>query len=217
MKYRFVVGTFLLFAWGITGCSPASPERTSDLLPSSPEVAAASPRSAPEGACVLPIYQLDDLRQRLLPASRLTSGAVAQLVRANPQLPAPFRDYDPYVALSALDTVRCGAFTLVPVFYQSDDCCEDLYYLTFAAGTQQLLDWRQVASRGMDGQWHAEATMHRDAGGGLVVTELVDESEDEGPTYYRDSVVIAYSISAQGQFRSTRLDSVRTNRKRSKQ
>ncbi|WP_084443101.1 hypothetical protein [Hymenobacter roseosalivarius] len=150
----------------------------------------------------------------MLPASRLTSTAVAQLVRSNPQLPAPFRDYHPYVALSALDTVHCAAFTLVTVLYQSEDCCEDLYYLTFAAGTQQLLDWRQVASRGMDGQWQAEATLHRDVIGRLVVTELVDESEDEGPTYYRDSVVIAYTISPQGHFRSTRLDSIRTNRTR---
>lgn len=142
--------------------------------------------------------------------AKLSPALVARMVRQNPQLPPLFKEYNAYWQLYALDTVRCQGFVIVSYLYRHEDCCSDVYYLTFTPDGKKVTDWAVIAQTGADGMWGATATMSTQ-GNRLRVTALT-ENEDEGveEVMLRDSVITDYSVTPQGKFIRAKIDSVRT-------
>lgn len=134
------------------------------------------------------------------------------MLRHNPGLPRFFKDYSEYTDLLVLDTLRCQNYSLVPVLWRHEDCCEDLVYLTTSPDGSAVLDSMRIAGRGMDGQWHAEASM-RVAGNGELHTTALEEndSDAEGVPNVLNSVVTAYAVSPQGRFTKRQISSVQRN------
>ncbi|GAB3823963.1 hypothetical protein GCM10028821_02300 [Hymenobacter jeollabukensis] len=160
-------------------------------------------------ACALPVYDLATIAKT---HKRLSTDDVQQMMRQNPGLPSFFKDYSQYTDLLVLDTLRCQGYTLVPVLWRHEDCCEDLVYLTTSSDGSAVLDSMRVAGRGMDGQWHAEASMRLASHGELLATVLEENASDsESEPNVLDSVVTAYAVSPQGRFTKRQVSSVQRN------
>ena len=204
----------------VTACHEAPSQETVAVTrppaPPAPSTAApGSPPSAPPALpCPLPVYQLEELGKQLVGKARLSPAAVKQWLQRYPRLPRWFGDYGDGQDLRVVDTLKCPGYTLVTMFYEHEDCCEDLYYVTYTPDRSALVGWQRVAQRGADGFWQAESRLRRDADGRLVVTHLADNQEDEGSAYYRDSVVTRYELTPAGRWARVRLDSARTNHTR---
>jgi hypothetical protein len=205
------VATLAVSTLALAGCQPSPPFDSQPVQGSAP-----IPSATNAASCALPAYEFATLRTRFSAPSRLSAATVAALVRRNPQLPDHFARYQDYEQdLFAIDTLRCAQYWLVPLLYRYDDCCEDLYYLTFAPGAQQLRDWQRVASRGADGFWQQQARLQAHADGHLTVTSVGEDEDSEAPEsqgrrYVRDSVVRTYRVSAGGRLTRLRVDSIRT-------
>jgi hypothetical protein len=214
MNQLYTVGALLVGLGALaSSCNrPAEEQAAAPAPPPAAQPSAPAPAPLPQPpACPLPAYQWKALADKPV----LDSLTVAALARQHPQLPEFFREYSAvYEHLRVLDTIRCAGFTLLPLLYEHEDCCEDLLYLTFTPDGRQLLDYLRPAGRGADGQWQAEATLRAEASGQLRVTTKTRNQDDEGPAYYRDVVQYAYSLTPAGRFVRTRLDSVRTTHRR---
>lgn len=135
------------------------------------------------------------------------------MLRQSSGLPSFFKNYSSeYEDLFVLDTLRCQGYTLVPVLWRHEDCCEDVYYLTTSPNGSAVLDSVRIAGRGMDGQWHAEASMRLAANRELHVTTLEENGSDsEGEPNLLDSVITAYTVTPQGRFTKRQVSNVQRN------
>ncbi|WP_133256838.1 hypothetical protein [Hymenobacter edaphi] len=128
------------------------------------------------------------------------------MLRRTPRLPGFFKDYNEYVDLVLLDSLRCPAYNLLTVLWRHEDCCEDLYYLTTSPTGSAVLDSVRIAARGLDGQWHAEALMRPTGNGELLVTAREENDSDaQNEPNVLDSVVTAYAVTPQGRFVTKQL------------
>lgn len=210
----------------IAGCNAAPQKENQAAGTSTPPVATAS-KSA-EGMqkplpalrqginCKLPVYQLTKLEPA--PTRRLDSVFVAQLVAQAPRLKRSFGTYTHDDDLFALDTLACQGFFLVSWLHRHEGCCEELYYLTFDNAERRLLDIKQVASAGADGDWQARSTLRTVKGGKLRATTTAhnaisprDVQPDGSILAYEhtDVVVKEFSLQPTGQISRTLVDSTR--------
>ncbi|WP_139925217.1 hypothetical protein [Hymenobacter sp. DG01] len=135
-----------------------------------------------------------------------------------------FGNYGSYDGIFALDTLHCAGFTLIPLLHQHEDCCQELYYLTFKGST--LVDVKEVASSGGDGDWSKTSTLTLLPNGRLrvisrevdaVEVEEADISLDTAATlaalnkqrYALDSTVTDFELTPQGKLVRLPVDSVR--------
>ncbi|WP_100338827.1 hypothetical protein [Hymenobacter chitinivorans] len=194
----------------VAACSGPADEQPGAVKEAAQVPVAAIPPSDPP-PCLLPEYDLKmvEAGPKTAEKAKLSPALVARMVRQNPRLPPLFKHYNPYWELYALDTVRCQEFRIVSYLYRHEDCCSDVYYVTFSADGKKVIDWATIANTGADGTWGATATM-RTQEVRLRVTELRQESEADADAGVRDSVVTDYSVTPQGKFLRTRVDSVRS-------
>ncbi|UOQ72102.1 hypothetical protein [Hymenobacter cellulosilyticus] len=193
----------------VAACSGPAAEKTGAVKEAAQVPIAAIPPSE-QPPCLLPEYDLKmvEASPKTAEQAKLSTTLVAEMVRQNPQLPRLFKDYNKYWELYALDTVRCKEFMIVSYLYRHEDCCSDVYYVTFSPDGKKVIDWATIANTGMDGMWSATATMNTQQIR-LRVTELEQDSEDDGQPGFWDSVVTDYSVTPQGKFVRARVDSVR--------
>gem|GEM_PF-6924070 len=170
-------------------------------------------------SCKLPTYQLDKLNPS--PARRLDSAVVARLVMQAPRLKQRFGSYTRYDDLIALDTMACQGFFLVSWLPRHEDCCEELYYLTFDNEESKLLDIQKIASGGADGDWQAHSTMRIVKGGRLRATTTAQNAisprdvQPDGsiPAYeHTDVVVKEFALRPTGRISRLLIDSTRRRR-----
>jgi len=218
MMHSFRVLFLALVVGLLTACQEAPSQEAVVRPPTPPVPSAAAPAPTapipPAEPCPLPVYQLEELGKKVTDKSRLSSVAVKRWMKRYPRLPSWFSEYGDGQDLHVLDTLTCPAYTLVTMLYQHEDCCEDLYYVTYTPDRSALVGWQRVAQRGADGLWQAESHLRLDSNARLVVTHLADNQEDEGPAYYRDSVITRFELTPAGRWVRVRLDSTRTNRTR---
>jgi hypothetical protein len=170
----------------------------------------------PDISCKLPVYQLANLEPA--PTRRLDSAFVAQLVIKAPRLKRSFGSYTHDDDIFALDTMACQGFFLVSWLHRHEGCCEELYYLTFDNEERKLLDIKQVASGGADGDWQARSTMRLMKGGRLRAKTTAhnaisprDVQPDGSILAYEhtDVVVKEFALSSDGQINCMLKDSTR--------
>ncbi|MBF9142689.1 hypothetical protein [Hymenobacter properus] len=134
------------------------------------------------------------------------------------RLQRSFGSYSRYDDIFALDTVACQGFFLVSWLHRHEDCCEELYYLTFDNGERRLLDIKQVASGGADGDWQARSTMRLGKDGRLRTTTTAhnaisprDVRPDGSILAYEhtDVVVKEFALNPNGQISCVLKDSTR--------
>jgi hypothetical protein len=174
------------------------------------------PAFRPGISCKLPTYQLTKLNPT--PVRRLDSAVVARLVMQAPVLKRSFGSYTRYDDLFALDTIACQGFFLVSWLHRHEGCCEELYYLTFDNEERKLLDIKQLAAGGADGNWQARSTMRLVKGGRLRATTTAqnaisprDVQPDGSILAYEhtDVVVKEFMLMPTGRISLMLLDSTR--------
>jgi hypothetical protein len=200
-----------LTALGLLTACTSSPEDKPPVAEKPAVVPRQEVISAEEAPCLLPVYDLALLSKskKTSPGARLSTDRVGKLSKQYPGLPAVFRTYDDYQELYALDTLRCKHFMLVAFLSRYEDCCEDVYFLTFTPGGQKLISWARTAKTGNDGTWNAKAAMRLKADGRLHVTTLTNDGAGDDVTTWRDSVTTAFTATADGHLTHSRLDSTR--------
>lgn len=216
----------LVSALLMASCNAAPREKSQAAGTNTPPIAATAKSTADAKklllafrsgiSCTLPTYQLAQLSPAR--ARRLDSVVVARLVVQAPRLKQRFGSYTRYDELFALDTVACQGFFLVSWLHRHEDCCEELYYLTFDNEEKKLLDIQQIASGGADGDWQARSTMRLLKGGKLRATTTAhnaisqrDVQPDGSITAYEhtDVTVKEFALLPTGRISRMRIDSTR--------
>ncbi|RYU79904.1 hypothetical protein [Hymenobacter persicinus] len=197
-------------ALGLLAACTGSPEEKPPVM-QKPATTRPAALPAEPTLCLLPTYDVEQVSEarKSFDKTRLSNKLVRQMVERNPRLPRLFNEYFDAWELYALDTVRCQAFSLVSYLYRHEDCCTDIYYVTFGPDGKKVIDWAAIAATGADGMWSATATMQAQANT-LRVTKRKKDSEDGEQPSFQDSVVTDYSVTPQGKFIRARVDSVRT-------
>ena len=216
----------LVLALLVAGCNAAPREENQVAGISTPPVATTTkpakeakkllPVFQPGISCKLPVYQLAKLEPA--PTRRLDSAFVAQLVARAPRLKRSFGSYTHDDDIFALDTMACQSFFLVSWLHRHEGCCEELYYLTFDNEEKKLLDIKQIASGGADGDWQASSKMRMEKGGRLRATTTAqnaisprDVQPDGSILAYEhtDVVVKEFALNSDGQINCMLKDSTR--------
>jgi hypothetical protein len=198
---------------GLLAACTSSPEKMPAAVVAPATVAKPAPAVSQPAPCGLPAYNVEQVSaaRESFDKTRLSNKVVQQMVRRSPRMPALFKSYFDAWELYGLDTVRCPNFILIAYFYRHEDCCEDIYYLTFTNDKEQkLIDWADVAKTGADGTWGAKAKLRAQKDGRLLVTTLTDDGAGDDVTTWRDSVTTAFAVATDGHLSRTRLDSTRT-------
>ncbi len=114
--------------------------------------------------------------------------------------------------------MACQSFFLVSWLHRHEGCCEELYYLTFDNEKRKLLDIKQIASGGADGDWQARSTMRLMKGGRVSAKTTAhnaisprDVQPDGSILAYEhtDVVVKEFALNANGQINCVLKDSTR--------